>query len=87
MYEYCRGVEQMRAARFLPNKSEFYSKLSGKEISDADYEHAQTVYSSFECKNLLEYAELYCKLDTLLLAECFIRFREDVLMEMRLDCW
>ena len=34
----------------LPSKEAFYSKLSMKGISDADYEHAKKVWSSMKKK-------------------------------------
>ena len=39
----------------IPPKESFYSKLNLKDISDADYEHAQKVSEVFGIKNRDEY--------------------------------
>lgn len=36
----------------LPPKSECYSKLNDEDISDEDYQHAQNVWSTFNCKTI-----------------------------------
>jgi hypothetical protein len=36
----------------LPSKEEFYSRLSGDDISDEDYEHAQRVWKAFSCRTM-----------------------------------
>jgi hypothetical protein len=69
----------------FPEKEAFYSSLSEETISTTDYTFARKVWYSFKCKNLLEYAELYCEIDTILLAEVFQRFRKDMLKFSNLD--
>ena len=69
-YEYLDSVEKLLETK-LPPKERFTSTLSGTEISDKDYEHANKVWSEFRCKNLADYTELYCKSDVLLLADVF----------------
>jgi hypothetical protein len=62
------------AARFHENslrpREQFYSSLSGKTISEADYAHAQKVWTDFGIKNLGEYQDLYMKMDTVQSADC-----------------
>ena len=36
----------------LPSKEKFYSLLTGKEISDKEYEHTLKVWSKFEMKKM-----------------------------------
>ena len=36
----------------LPSKEKFYSLLTGKEISDKEYEHTLKVWSKFEMKTM-----------------------------------
>ena len=59
----------------LPPKNEFYSKLTDDNISDSDYEHAQTVWSTFNCRTMGYYHDLYLKTGVLILADVFETFR------------
>ena len=43
------------------------------------------MFHAFECKDMLQYCELYCELDTVLLAEVIITFRAMVLKEFKVD--
>ena len=95
-YEYMDGVKRFAETK-LPAKENFGSTLNsgeilgcGKEmepteISDDDYEHAQSVYEKFECKNLAEYTELYCKSDVLLLADVWEAFVDVCLEKYKLN--
>ena len=58
----------------LPEKEEFHSNLSMKDITDADYIHSNRVCKYFEIKTLGEYHDLYLKSDTLILADAFENF-------------
>ena len=73
-YNYIDNWSKLRVNR-LPPKCEFYNNLTDFLISDNDYTHAQKVWSTFNCKSMLEYAELYLKVDVLLLADVFEAFR------------
>ena len=42
-----------------------FDEMKPTEISYEDYQHAQKFFEEFECKNLGDYTELYCKIDTL----------------------
>jgi hypothetical protein len=85
-YEFATSVEQLRAARQLPPREAFFSKVANAGVGDDDYVHATSVFTLFGCRNMLDYCELYCRLDVLLLAECFLSFRAEVLQELDLDC-
>ena len=65
--------------------SEFYNSLTSTNVSRADYEHAQKVFETFKCPNLLEYYRLYMKLDVALLAEVFFAFRDTMRKHFKLD--
>ena len=86
-YEFATSVDQLKNAKELPPHAAFFSKVANTNISDADYAHANSVYKTFGCTDMLMYTELYCMLDVLLLAECFLSFREEVYNEFNLDCW
>ena len=45
-------------------------------ISDGDYAHATEVFEKMGCKSLLEYMELYVKMDAILLCDVFESFRK-----------
>ena len=60
----------------LPDKSDFYSKLSRSGITDEEYKHAQDVCDKMDCKSFLDYHLTYLKNDVLLLADVFENFRK-----------
>jgi hypothetical protein len=84
-YEFVESKVQMEKTTKLPPKEAFYSRLTGSHISDEDYKHAQDVFDFFQCDNLLQYCQLYCCLDVVLLAESVLAFRKEVLTEFGLD--
>ena len=43
----------------LPSIEIFYSKLTGENISDSDYNHAKNVWKKFKCKTVGDYHDLY----------------------------
>jgi len=75
-YEYCTSFKRMQATKSLPSISNFYSNLSEKTISNSNHNFAKSVWDTFHCKNLVDYTKLYCKIDTILLAEVFEAFRQ-----------
>ena len=85
-YEWASSVALLEDTKSLPAQKCFYSALSESNISEEEYRHAQEVFSEFQCKNMREYCDLYCKLDTILLAEVMSAFRKMVLEEFGLDC-
>lgn len=77
-YEYCTSLELMRKTTKLPKRKKFYSSLSEETISKEDHKFAKKVWKKFNCQNLVDYAKVYCKIDTILLAEVFQKFRQDM---------
>ena len=57
-------------------KKNFYSNLSMKDITDANYMYEKRVFKDFEMKTLVKYHDLYLKNDTLRLADVFEDFIE-----------
>ena len=83
-YEYMDKEEKFNDTK-LPPREVFYSKLSGKGITEKDYKHACNVWNSFKMKTFKEYHELYNITDVLLLADVFENFRDICLKNYGLD--
>ena len=73
-YEYMDDWDRFNEEKLL-NKSDFYSSLDMKDISEIDYRHALKVSNNFNIKKLGEYHDLYVQSDTILLADVFESFR------------
>ena len=69
----------------LPSKVAFYSKLTGKAITDEDYQHAQTVWRECNIETMKDYHNLYNLSDVLLLADIFENFKNICMNHYRLD--
>ena len=83
-YEYMDTEDKLNDTK-LPPREAFYSRLSGKGISKADYNHALNVWNVFKMKTFKEYHELYNETDVLLLADVFESFRDNNLKIYGLD--
>ena len=68
-YEYLSDFEKFKEK--LPSKETFYSSLTGKKISDKEYEHVLNVWDKFEMKKMKDYHDLFLKWDVLLSADVF----------------
>ena len=83
-YDYVSCLNKLSEMK-LPPKEEFYSKLNDEDISDDDYQHAISVWNTFECKTIRDYHNLYLKSDVLLLSDVFENFRKTCLKHYKLD--
>ena len=83
-YDYVDRFDKLAETQ-LPPKEAFYSRLSGDNISDEDYEHAQNVWEAFDCNILKDYHDLYLKSDVILLADVFETFRDLCMTNYELD--
>ena len=83
-YEYMDKVEKFNNTK-LPPREVFYSKLSGRGISEKDYKHAWNVWNTFKMKTFKDYHKLYNETDVLLLADVFENFRNLCLKIYGLD--
>jgi len=84
-YEWLDSIERLKETK-LPPIDEFYSSLTESGVTDADYAHAQDVWSTFQLKTMEEYMVLYLKTDTYLLSEVMEQFRSEFLnSEYQLD--
>ena len=83
-YEYVVDREVLEQTE-LPPIEKFASQLSGDQISSEEYEHTKQVWSSFRVTSLGELADLYLKVDVLLLTCVFEKFRAQCLKTHHLD--
>ena len=83
-YEYMDSIEKFKDKKPPPRKA-FYSKLSGRGITEKDYKHVLNVWSSFNMETLKDYHKLYNDSDVLLLADVFENFRDICLKIYGLD--
>ena len=74
-YDYMTDFSKLSETS-LPSKEAFYSQLNESGISDKDYDHAKKVWSTFNCKTMRDYHDLYLKTDVLLLADVMTEFRK-----------
>lgn len=85
-YAWACSYEQLRDAGELPDRASFFNELSGgTDISPEDHDFARNVFATFGCTSVLQYCELYCETDVLLLASALISFRETCLETFSLD--
>ncbi|XP_063242517.1 uncharacterized protein LOC134542299 [Bacillus rossius redtenbacheri] len=84
-YDYVTCWEKLDEPQ-LPAKEEFYNILNDSHISDAEYRHAQAVWSEFGCVTLGEYSDVYLKTDMLLLTDVFENCRQLCLKTYGIDC-
>ena len=83
-YEYIDSREKFKDKE-PPPKKVFDSKLTGKGISNKNYNHVLNVWNSFNMETFKDYHELYNDSDVLLLADVFENFRDLCLKIYELD--
>ena len=83
-YEYIDSIEKFNDTK-PPPREVFYSKLSGRGISEKNYKHVWNVWNTFKMKTFKDYHELYNETDVLLLADVFENFRDLCLKIYGLD--
>ncbi|CAB4038525.1 Hypothetical predicted protein, partial [Paramuricea clavata] len=74
-YEWMDGHDKFNERR-LPPKENFYSGLTGEDISDENYERAKKVWKVFGMKSMLDYHNLYLVTDMLILSDVIESFRK-----------
>ena|SRR6218665_605625 len=75
-YEYMDSADPM-SETCLPPKDEFCSHLTNEHTTNADYRHAQEVWTTFGMRTMKKYYDLYLKCDVVLLADVFDQFRKN----------
>jgi len=69
----------------LPKYEDFYSKISGKSISENEYKHAHHIWKHFNIRTMGEYHDLHLHLDVLLLVDVMNKFRQTCMEHYKLD--
>lgn len=85
-YEWASSIEKLENMKEIPPHTNFFSRLTNKNISTGEYAHAKEVFTALECSNMMDYTLAYCQLDVFLLSEVLIAFRKEISQEMGLDC-
>ena len=83
-YSYFNSLSQLQESS-LPPREAFRNDLNGEECSEEDYRFAQRAWQEFDCQTFGDYLMVYLKLDVLLLACVFERFRQKTLEQDGLD--
>ena len=83
-YDYMDSFQKFNDTQ-LPIKKDFFSILYNQHITHEQYNHAQTVWNTFNLETMGDYHDLYLKSDTLLLADIFENFRKTCLQYYKLD--
>ena len=77
-YEWAESVSKLEQQTTFPEHKYFYSRLSNSNVSLERYNEGKEIFESMKCKNMKEYTNLYCELDTALLAEVVFEFRKTI---------
>ena len=83
-YDYIENHEKFIENK-LPDKKYFFNKLKNEDITNTDYEHANNVFKTMNCKNIGDYHDLYLISDILLLTDIFENFRKNCFNDYNLD--
>ena len=79
--DFCKRFDETE----LPTTDMFYSKLNDTHITDEDYHQAKEVMTTFDCKKIGDYHDLYNQTDVLLLADGFETYRTTCIDVYKLD--
>jgi hypothetical protein len=69
----------------LPSMDSFYNELDEEGVSDEQYDRAQAIWTTFNCRTFKDYHDLYLKTDVILLADAFENFRDVSMSTYGLD--
>ena len=83
-YEYMDSIEKFNDPK-PPPQNAFFSKLTGRGITEKNYKHVLNVWNTFKMEIFKDYHELYNETDVLLLADVFENFRDLCLKIYGLD--
>jgi hypothetical protein len=69
----------------LPSIESFKSDLKVSQVTQEEYNDTIRTFKELQCKNVLEYLEIYNKMDVLILADAINFFRKKVFSEFKID--
>ncbi len=85
-YSYFNDFEKLNETKLPDYGPSWKNSLTNSiDTSIDDYQHALSVWRSFNCKRLQDYLHLYLECDVMLLADVFQRFRSVCLQYYKLD--
>ena len=85
-YTFAKSIQEMLETTSLPPPEAFANDLTESAgLTEDEYRHAQRVWSTFGCTNLLDYMLLYLRTDTYVLAEVFNAYRNESIDGFGLD--
>ena len=83
-YEYMDSFDKFKETEW-PSQEKFNSSFRNTKITYNDYKHAKNVWKTINCKTMKDYHNLFVKLDSYLLADCFENFRNECLENYQVD--
>ena len=83
-YDYFKTIDRFSETK-IPDQKEFTNKLTGKVLSDEDFKRAHHIWELFSCESLEDYHNIYLKVDVVLLADVFEKFRKMCMETYKLD--
>ncbi|XP_068232494.1 uncharacterized protein [Palaemon carinicauda] len=83
-YDYIDSLSKLEE-RQLPPQSAFYNRLKACDLSDEEYKRAQRVWTIAKCQTLKDFLLLYLIVDTRLLGDILIWWRDILYSKYGLD--
>ncbi len=84
-YNFATSIEALAEKTELPAMEWFDNDLADEPCDAKKYEKAKHIWEVFECKNMVEFTQVYVSLDVLLLAEVVQNFKNDMFDAFQVD--
>ena len=84
-YEYFDSMERLDETELPLFEKNWYSTLTGEDITKEQQEHVSKTWNNFNCKTFKDYHDLYLKMDVLILADAMETFRQFFLEHHEID--
>ena len=83
-YDYFDSIDRLQDTS-LPGREKFFNRLTDKEMTVQQEDHAKRVWELQGCRTFRDYHDYYLKTDVTLLADFFEKFRRICMTSYRLD--